>query len=191
MDPSRRDVCLAAGLGIGAGLALVVSTGAEKTSAHLRPPGAGTEAEFLAACIRCSLCVTACTYDTLHLVDLSAGLAAGTPAFDARANPCRLCSDHRTLLCIEACPTGALRDVEIEDIRIGVARIDRETCLAHQGITCRVCWHACPFPDAALRYDKRLRPEIDADRCIGCGLCEHTCLVEPSAIVIEPGAATR
>ena len=36
----------------------------------LRPPGALPEAEFLAACIRCGLCVRDCPYDTLSLATL-------------------------------------------------------------------------------------------------------------------------
>ena len=36
----------------------------------LRPPGALPETEFLAACIRCGLCVRDCPYDTLSLADL-------------------------------------------------------------------------------------------------------------------------
>ena len=139
----------------------------------------------------CSLCVEACPYDTLRRTEFGdergAGvLATGTPWFDARENPCWLCADHETFRCIAACPTGALQPTKLEDFAIGEAVIDHDLCLAYNGVTCRVCWHACPFPDRALRYDKLLHPVVDAECCIGCGLCEHACLTQPAAIVVKP-----
>src|SRR5574337_1584272 len=45
----------------------------------IRPPGALAEADFLAACVRCGLCVRDCPYDTLKLGRLGDGVATGTP----------------------------------------------------------------------------------------------------------------
>ncbi len=59
----------------------------------LRPPGALPEADFAAACVRCGLCVRGCPYGTLKLLPGDAGLAGGTPHFDARSVPCEMCSD--------------------------------------------------------------------------------------------------
>jgi len=36
----------------------------------LRPPGALSEDDFLATCIKCGMCVEACPYDTLLLAKL-------------------------------------------------------------------------------------------------------------------------
>lgn len=188
MELSRRDLCCGMGLGLGA---LAAWAGGLRHVAHaagpLRPPGAGSEPDFLAACIRCGLCVQACPYGTLRRDGTAGvlGLASGAPSFDARANPCRLCKDAPELRCIAACPTGALVPTPVPELRIGLAAIDRDTCLAYNGVTCRACWHACPFPDRALRYDALLRPIVDAAACIGCGLCEHACLTEPAAIVVR------
>ena len=55
----------------------------------LRPPGALPESDFLAACVRCGLCVRDCPYDTLHLADLGDPVVAGTPYFTARKSPAR------------------------------------------------------------------------------------------------------
>ncbi len=155
----------------------------------LRPPGARAEADFLATCIRCGLCVEACPYDTLHLASLAAGAAAGTPYFIARQGPCYLCQGYESLRCIDVCPTGALQPVPTwADVRIGVAVLDRETCLAWTGTVCRACWHACPFPSEAIYLDHVGRAIVVEDKCVGCGLCEHACLVDPPAIVIVPHA---
>lgn len=190
MIVDRRDACCGFGLGLGA-LAAWLTTGwraRERPPDRLRPPGAGNERDFLAACIRCGLCVQACPYGTLRRdgPESTAALAAGAPSFDARSIPCYLCKDKPDLLCIAACPTGALSPTPVPQLRIGLAAIDQAQCLAYNGVTCRACWHACPFPDRALRYDSLLRPVVDADACIGCGLCEHACLTEPAAIVVRP-----
>ncbi len=173
-------------MGVGSGL-VARRRSVESSAALLRPPGASRD--FLASCLRCGLCVLACPFDTLGLEGLTAGSSFGTPAIDARENPCRLCSGHDSLLCIEACPTQAL--VRVEDhreIRMGVAVIDQDRCLAYRGVICRACWHACPFPEDAIRLDARMRVEVVADACIGCGICVHVCLTEPTSIVVQPAA---
>ena len=50
------------------------------------------------------------------------------------------------------------------------------------GVACRACWHACPFPDEAIRVDELGHPIVIEDGCVGCGLCEHACLTETPAI---------
>jgi MauM/NapG family ferredoxin protein len=155
----------------------------------LRPPGAGTEHDFLAACIRCGQCVEACPYDTLNLATLAQGTRAGTPYVVPRDVPCYLCTDHDEPQCIAACPTPALTPVDdVRDVRMGTARIDETICLAFNDTVCRACWHACPFPDEAIGLNARLRPVVHTDACTGCGLCERACPTEPRSIVIEPAA---
>jgi len=162
-----------------------------RPAAWLRPPGVpGSEDGFLAACIRCGRCVQACPFDTLELAGIGAGPSAGTPRLDSRAVPCHLCKGHDSLLCIDACPSGALLPVDgIASIRMGVAELDRDQCLAWNRQICRVCWRACPLPDEAIVFDALGRVEIVADACIGCGLCDWACPTEPSAIRIVPEAA--
>lgn len=153
----------------------------------LRPPGALPESDFLAACVRCGQCVAACPFDTLLLAGDGAGEARGTPCVAAERIPCYLCRGHDGLKCIDACPTGALRPVENNyAIRMGTAVIVEEICLAYNSVVCRSCWHACPFPDEAIRFDDRLRPVVDEEFCIGCGLCTHACPTAPTSIPIRP-----
>ncbi len=152
----------------------------------LRPPGALPEKDFLAACIRCEACIQVCPHDALKPTPLRDGLGAGSPQIDSRRAPCFLCNDFDELKCIAACPSGALQDPGgIENITMGVAVIDEERCLAFNGVVCRSCWHACPFPNQAIRFDSLLRPVIDREFCIGCGICDHACLAEPTAIRID------
>src|SRR5574337_2161189 len=123
--PRRRFLREVAG---GAGGACLLSLGvglyAKQASAlpavALRPPGALAEADFLAACVRCGLCVRDCPYDTLKLSRLGDGVSTGTPYFEARKVACEMCEN---IPCVKACPTGAL-DHGLTDIgkaRMGLA----------------------------------------------------------------------
>jgi ferredoxin-type protein NapG len=178
-------VALTGGLG-GAWLALDKA----RAPRYLRPPGALSENDFLAVCIRCGLCVQACPFDTLKLADARSVAALGAPYLIAREVPCYLCKGYTELKCIAACPTPALQPVKsLREIRMGVAAINRETCLAWQGTSCRACWHACPLPNEAIVMDELGRALVDEKNCIGCGLCDYACVTEPSSITITPRGA--
>ncbi len=162
----------------------------------LRPPGARDEHDFLGACLRCGRCIEACPQDALMLAHAGEGVALGTPFFVARSEPCNLCKGHDDLECIKVCPSTALQPVvdeagqtAREKVRIGIAKINRDTCWAWNNTVCRACWHACPFPDEAIRLDERGRAIIVEDKCVGCGLCEWACLMEVSAVEMVPRGA--
>ena len=168
-------------------------------SSLLRPPGAQGESDFMARCIKCGKCIEACPYQALKPAGNEAGMAVGTPRIDARDQACRLCEDFP---CVDACPTGALRDVSARsDVRMGVAVIDEEGCIAFQGMRCEVCYRACPLIDEAITIDYRPRegddihavfaPQVVPDGCPGCGLCEQRCPVSdpaPAIVVVPTGA---
>ncbi|MDP6839119.1 MAG: ferredoxin-type protein NapG [Planctomycetota bacterium] len=192
---TRREILplagLVAGLGLGSGLRWWrrgQSALAPGQGVVLRPPGARSESAFLAACTRCAQCIEVCPDSCLLPVDLGSGLlTAATPHLIPRQTPCHLCRGEEQLLCIAACPTDALAPVaEHRALTMGTALIDQATCLAHLGTICRACWHACPLIDEAIVLDERGRPTIVEEACIGCGLCDHACLVEPSAITMLP-----
>lgn len=162
----------------------------------LRPPGALPEDSFLAACVRCGLCVRDCPYGTLHLADLPDGPAAGTPWFRAREVPCEMCPD---IPCVRACPTGALDKSlgRIEDARMGLAvLVGHETCLNWQGLRCDVCYRVCPLIDTAITlepsHNRRTGkhavfvPTVHSEACTGCGKCERACVLEEAAIKVLP-----
>lgn len=83
--PRRRFLKDAASVAGGAGLlALGAGMYAKQASAlpatAIRPPGALPESEFLAACVRCGLCVRDCPYDTLKLAELGDSVATAETA---------------------------------------------------------------------------------------------------------------
>lgn len=162
----------------------------------IRPPGAGAEADFQSACIRCGLCVRDCPYDILALAKPEQPVATGTPYFVARQKPCEMCED---IPCVKACPTGAL-DHGLKDIakaKMGLAvLVDHETCLNFLGLRCDVCYRVCPVIDKAitleLQHNDRTNkhsfflPTVHSDACTGCGKCEAACVLETAAIKVYP-----
>jgi ferredoxin-type protein NapG len=203
VPPSRRRFLKeSAGVAGGAGLlALGVGMYAKQASAlpatAIRPPGALPEAEFLAACVRCGLCVRDCPYNTLKLAELGDSVATGTPYFEARKIPCEMCED---IPCVVACPTGALDRAltDIEQSRMGLAvLIDQENCLNFLGLRCDVCYRVCPVIDKAITLERMhnprsdrhamLLPTVHSEHCTGCGKCEQACVLPgESAIKVLP-----
>ncbi len=119
------------------------------------------------------------------MLDIRAGIHAGTPLVEVEKIPCYLC-----MKCVEVCPTGSLECIRQQDTRMGLAVINRFHCVAWLGtILCRTCYDKCPYAEKAIRLDQ-LRPVIDAAACTGCGLCTSACPVaagdDRKAINIEP-----
>jgi ferredoxin-type protein NapG len=196
---------IAAAAGGGCLLALGAGLYARNASAlpalALRPPGALAEADFLATCIRCGLCVRDCPYHTLKLADLGEAVVSGTPYFTARDIPCEMCED---IPCVKACPSGAL-DHQLSDINqadMGLAAlVDHESCLNFLGLRCDVCYRVCPLIDRAItletqhnpRSDRHamLLPTVHSEACTGCGKCEKACVLPVAAIRVLPRALAQ
>tara|TARA_R110002050_G_scaffold57423_5_gene129202 strand:- start:121256 stop:121939 length:684 start_codon:yes stop_codon:yes gene_type:complete len=175
-----------------AGQSMILSRQTRSAEA-LRPPGALTDLDFDAQCIRCGLCVDGCPYDILKLASWADPAPQGTPYFVAREEPCRMCTD---IPCAKACPTGAL-DRHMTDIKkanMGVAvLVGHETCLNYKGLTCSICWRVCPIRDEAITLEivnsgigKLIIPTVHSDMCTGCGTCEKHCVLSESAIRVLP-----
>jgi len=155
------------------------------TTNRLRPPGAVPEEVFPSKCVRCGRCVEVCPYRSIIMLDIRAGVHAGTPLVEAEKIPCYLC-----MKCVDVCPTGSLLRVSQEDTRMGLAVIDKYSCAAWEGTTlCRTCYDKCPFPEKAIRLEQ-LKPVVLTEYCTGCGLCTNGCPITlengKKAINIEP-----
>ena len=125
------------------------------------------EADFLSACTGCGDCTRACPTGIIVEVDKR-------PQVDFAKGECTFCAD-----CVTACQHGALRrkegDTQDKPWQI-VANIS-DGCLAQANVVCRSCGDACAI--MAIRFRPRMGgaalPEVDAERCTGCGACVAPC----------------
>lgn len=154
---------------------------------YLRPPGSLPEDEFESRCIRCGQCGEVCPNRCIEYFDLENGMESlNTPYIVPRAKACILC-----MKCGDVCPTDAIRELDrtAEDIlgyvKMGKAQVNKSICLSYQGKTCGVCYRACPLQDVAIKVQLLEQPVV-LDACVGCGLCERSCIQIPQAIRIIP-----
>ena len=173
--------------------------------AVIRPPGSVAEDEFLRRCIKCDQCIRVCPTNVLQPSLFEAGLEGlWTPIMISKMGWCEL----NCTLCSQVCPTGAIREISIAEklgvgpfeakgpIKTGTAFYNQGRCLPWaMDISCVVCEEVCPVSPKAIftrnvevtdRWGATLelkRPFIDAEKCIGCGICEHECPVKDDPAV--------
>lgn len=119
---------LAAGA-VGAALVGTGGVGAltrQADAAYVRPPGATSNAELVAACNRCQKCLQACPYGIITPVPLAENIIAyGTPTVAFEHAFCDFC-----MKCVDACPTGALAYGGPRERDMGVAVVLKDACVA-------------------------------------------------------------
>ena len=215
---SRRGLLGGAVCGVAAGAAAAVGVRglqAADLPALIRPPGSVPEREFLRMCIRCGECYQACPNNVLQPVGFERPVSElWTPRVTPEWSGCEPSCNN----CGQVCPTGAIRALAIEEKRaahIGLAAVNRETCLPYIGFegNCRMCADECTAAgyeaidmvriNVALDTDGKpiegsgnLVPVVDASKCVGCGLCQTRChkinvlaekLLDEEAIRVEAG----
>ncbi|HTY44377.1 MAG TPA: 4Fe-4S binding protein [Patescibacteria group bacterium] len=163
--------------------------------AVIRPPGAPPEKEFLDRCIRCGNCMKVCITNGLQPVMLQTGIAGlWTPQLVPETGYC----EYSCTLCGKVCPTQAIPSLSVEQkhrTSLGLAVIDRAMCLPwarHE--QCIVCQEHCPVSSKAIKLQEDslygpavLKPYVEAQLCIGCGICQNKCPVRPTrAIRVRP-----
>jgi MauM/NapG family ferredoxin protein len=216
--PSRRAFIVATGGGAGLAsfefldLRTLINAGDKGfiyPEIFIRPPGAIPEKAFLAACLRCGLCMRICPSNGLQPAMYKSGVNFGgkfSPVLVSRRGPC----DPNCNLCGIICPTGAIRELPLREKRwakIGTAVVHQGRCLAwNNSKSCMVCQEVCPYGAvnilprtgaAALTGTIHTSgsqypvPVVNANKCFGCGYCEQHCPTKVSAIIIEPLDALR
>ncbi len=144
------------------------------------PPGATGIDHFLSTCNRCDKCVAACPHESIRILHGDEVKYSGYPIIDSQIQPCFFCGDFP---CISVCDTGAL--IKQNNMKIGVAEIITENCLAHSGNFCQSCINNCPLIGKAIFCGTNGKPEINKEVCNGCGICVQVCPAEPVGIIIK------
>ena len=201
----------------GAGAALQFKASHRLTAANqfpVRPPGSVPESAFLEQCIRCGECFKVCPNNVLQSEGFKQGWEGlWTPEVVADWAGC----EPSCNACGQVCPTGAIRALPLEEkrhARMGLAILNQETCLPLAGEeACQLCVDECTaagydaieFIRVHTQIDPNgqplagsgfLAPQVRAEACVGCGLCQTRCfavnakdkgLLTGAAIVIETG----
>ncbi|RLF15256.1 MAG: hypothetical protein DRJ66_04690 [Thermoprotei archaeon] len=161
----------------------------------VRPPGAIKEDDFLRACIRCGMCIEACSRDgtgTLEPCGILDGIPLmGTPKVNPLKAPCeaRYGRCEGVLPCVKACPTSALKWIEPDRIKLGSVEWNPKRCIAVLHGDCLVCAEVCPVPGAITI--RRGLPVFHSNKCIGCGRCVNACPAHPKALKLTPKGERR
>ena len=164
---------------------------AEKRRAPV-PVGAESAAAFRTRCVGCFKCVTACPRGILRPSKNPRHF--GRPQLDFRFGWCRPECNR----CAEACPAGAIRrgltPEQKLNLHTGVAVWHPDRCVAASGKDkCNACTRHCPtgaislVPRPGAAADAPKIPKVDAERCMGCGACEHFCPARPKAAILVEG----
>lgn len=194
LDLNRRRVFQAAGIGVlvaALGRTNVATkptrTGRLRTSSEflIRPPGALPEDDFIDRCIRCSECMKVCPTNGLQPALTEAGFEGlWTPVLVPRIGECtRQCN-----LCSQVCSSQAIQPFEIAEkahIFIGTGVIDRSQCIAwNSNKQCLVCDECCSYRAVVWKTVEGVRrPFVEEHKCVGCGICENVCPIQPAAAI--------
>ena len=131
--------------------------------AAIRPPWSSARS-IADHCTHCGDCIAACPEQIL-VADRD-----GAPAVDFSRGGCTFCG-----ACADSCTAPVFDRDRAPPWQLSIAISDR--CLPRHGILCESCRDACG--DGAIRFarvaGKTPGPDIQRDRCTGCGACVSVC----------------
>ena len=164
------------------GFAEVSLPGVPDRGTPVLPPGAGSREAFYRKCASCQLCIANCPGKCL--VQSTDFKTFGQPVMDFRRGYC-LAS---CVKCGEICPELAiakLQTVQRPNVHAGAAVWKKDLCVrTTEGDPCTACVRKCPVQAIHLVQGF---PVVDADKCIGCGACEHVCPARPMPAIYVKG----
>lgn len=214
---SRRNFMLAGGTGVVAAALALPATGIAaslsaragpdgassplKTSVVMNgtarswasPPGSGSTARFSRLCLSCGLCARSCPSGVLRQ-------GAAWWKFPAVLEPymdySRGFCQFECVACGVACPTGAIRQLDVERktiVAVAKSKLDLPLCIVvEKGTRCGACAEHCPTGAISMARVPRVAfpaPVLDITLCIGCGACETVCPAEPKKALVVSGLA--
>lgn len=143
------------------------------------PPPWHRDQPLAEACPDCTHpCVAACGPRIIRLHPQNHRLA-GVPYLDFNSAGCTFCA-----ACVGACPLDVgPADSGTDRPHIGRAHLNREACLAWNGVICQSCSERCEYH--AITTDRQRRVHIDAETCTGCGMCVTACPVSALGVRVN------
>ncbi|MCC7300177.1 MAG: 4Fe-4S dicluster domain-containing protein [Verrucomicrobia bacterium] len=177
-----------AGLGIGGAAALILpKVGKKSANPSVLPPGATVK--FAKTCTRCYACVSACPSKIIRIKSGGGLTELSMPELRFDHGICEEFCNR----CSQVCPTGAIRTLtqsQKHSTQIGIARIEKEKCLAWaDNEYCMVCDEYCSYGAIETEWHGEIAcPVINQKLCRGCGGCENACpaVRAGKALLIHP-----
>lgn len=197
LDLSRRRILQGAGVGLGFAAMAAIDPGRKRALSDssqiklssqdlIRPPGSLPEDKFIEQCVRCGSCMKVCPTNGLQPAIYEAGIEGfWTPILVPRIG----CCTQECNACGQVCPTEAIKPFTIAEksyIFIGTATIDRSQCIAWaDDKKCLVCDEYCSYKAVEWKPTPEgvKRPFVNEKKCVGCGICESACPVQPIAAI--------
>lgn len=149
----------------------------------VRPPWTMEASKFVEICERCDKCIERCPQAILIRGD------GGFPEVDFKRGQCTFCVE-----CGDVCQTKAydyFKTPEPHDICAelkspwNLTVTIKKNCLSVNAIVCRTCGDNCD--EQAIAFRLQLGgvsiPQIDSDKCTGCGQCAYVCPENAISIV--------
>ncbi len=143
------------------------------------PPWFITDVAQAGDCSECNACIDACPTSIIEHND------QGIAAINFHKGECELCGD-----CADVCPKGFFHP-PVDSRAWNLKAELNEKCLSQQGVVCQTCKDMCPEEAISLRLavGQVPRPEIDEDKCSGCGACFAPCPTKAIDIVSDHSAS--